>query len=199
MLAVADPGSERGLICATMLGLVGRRGCAELALADLERAAGITAHEFHAHFASLEDCFEAIWTEIDAELRRRMHAAYQAEEEWRAGLRGALAAAVELFVADPPAARLYLVEASAVQPLRRTRSLEALAEMLDRAPRRDDLPFADPRLLAEALAGGVWSTAAGLVRDGGVVALEAALGELTYLCVLPFCGREAAEEELRRS
>jgi AcrR family transcriptional regulator len=197
----ADASSERGRICAALLELVGDRGYSDLAPADLQHRAGVDQSAFQRHFADLEDCFAAVWDEVDRELDDLVFPAFCAPSAWRDRMRAALDAGLRFLASDDAKARLYVSEAVfAGEALHRRRqvAMRRLTTVIDLGRGEAPDPERVPRQLADALAGALWHHANHLIRGGKSAALPATLPELLYLIFLPYLGVDAAREEMRR-
>lgn len=144
--------------------------------------------------------FAAEWEAANAELIRRMTAAFERPGPWRDRIRDALAAALRFLAEDEPRAHLYLTDVLfAEESVRRRRQsgMERLGEMIDLGRvEAGDREF--PSVMADGVAGGVWHCVHHFIRIGLTARLPQELPQLMYFVVLPYLGLEAAREELRR-
>jgi AcrR family transcriptional regulator len=201
MLPIADPATERGRICATVLELIGEGGYGALSPFEVERRTGLTEQQIARHFGSLDECVAAIWEDFDAELGARLEYAFAVEGTWRRSMRGALGALFDLIAAEPEAARLYVVESAFAGDeagQRRQEMIARLATLIDRAPPGNG-GGPRPPMISEAIAGGIWQHVHQQIRAGGGGRLREDLPQLMYFTVLPFLGSAAAEAELRKT
>ena len=200
-LPIVDPGSERGRICAALLALVAARGFARVDVEEVCARAGVETTSFFAHFADLDACFAAVWEETNELLITAMTEAFAAPGPWRQRIRAVLAAGLRFLAAEPQAAALYVGDGLfAARPVRGRHqdAMRCLAQMIDRGREEATAPVRDSARLAEGLAGGVWHWVHHAIT-ADPRQLPAKLPELTYFVILPYLGREAAQEELRRS
>jgi AcrR family transcriptional regulator len=152
-----------------MVELTAEHGYDAVSVAALVRRAHVSKRDFYKHFSGKEECFLATYDIVVNHSLRGIHAAVEDEEDRRERLRlGYLTFAGQ--VADnPEAARLALVEASAVgagaaeRMLRTNRLFEALvAKSLapaDRSPR-------PPRLLVKGIVAGCGRVARARLLSG---------------------------------
>jgi hypothetical protein len=144
--------------------------------------------------------FAAVWEAANAELARRMAAAFERPGPWRDRIRAALDAALRFLSEDEERARLYVAEVLfAEEDVRRRRQsgMERLSAMIDRG-RAEAGDRALPSVVADGVAGGVWHCVHRFIRAGHTAALPEELPQLMYFVVLPYLGLDAALEELRR-
>lgn len=131
-----------------------RRGYAGTSLRDIVGPAGLTKGALYHHFKSKADLFEAVYVQLEEELRTKVEAALgEAGDDPRAQLEAALDAFFEAS-AEPAYLRVVLEEAPAVLRLRtraidRAIGLELVAELMRRLVAAGELP----PLPVEALAG----------------------------------------------
>ena len=193
-----DP--ERARLRAALLELTAEHGYDSLSLGQLLRRAGLSPAAFERHFASLEDCFAAVWGEVDAELSEAIASAYRGPGQWRERLRRAFLAGLRYLAADPARARLYITEAYQLNQEFRLRQYDSVARLgliIDRGRQEEPGVERLPPEIAEVISGAIWCRVVDLVRAGHSAQLPEQLHELMYLAVLPYLGVEAAEAELR--
>lgn len=191
-----DP--ERARICSTMVALVAERGFKGLRLDDVLAAAGLGTDRFGEHFESLEDCFAAIWDEVDAELRTEMKQAFDGPFEWQDRLRESLAAGMRYLAADDARARLYVAEVLYVNDDLRDRqnlAMDRLALAVDMGREDEGAHWAPPGI-AGAIAGAIWHRVRQLVQSGRSRELPGQVSRFMYLAVLPYRGSAAAQTEI---
>jgi AcrR family transcriptional regulator len=183
-----------------LLGLVLDDGYTGVTVAALLKRAAVDRETFGRHFASLDDCFAAIWETADAELCTRMGAAFAGADPWRSRMRAAVAAGLAFLAEDEGLARLYIADvffAGGAARERRQASMERFAAMIDTGRREASSSFPTPAIVADGIAGGVWHCVYRLVASGRSSELPTELPQLMYLVVLPYLGVGVAEEELR--
>jgi AcrR family transcriptional regulator len=200
--APVGSGPERERICAALIEAVAERGYQSTGIEHVIERAGVDRPAFERHFDSLEACFAAAWESVDAELRRRMAAAYGRRGDWQDRLRDALSAGLEYLASDDDRARVYVAEALYVSERMRDRQRDALARFsstvdLGRAAAGNS--GRTPPGIAEAISGAIWHRVQQLVQAGRGAELPSEVSRFMYIAVLPYRGTGAAEAELGRS
>jgi len=193
--------SDRRRICTALQELVGEVGYTALDAEAVCRRAEVEPVVFDRHFPSLDACFAAVWTSIDVQLSVQMRSGFTVPGGWRERMRNALGVGLRFLAEDEGRARLYLAEfhfAGDGVRIPRASALERLAGLIDRGREEPTAPERLPGTLAEAIAGGIWHRVADLVRAGRAAELPDELPNLMYFVVMPFLGREAAQEERTR-
>jgi AcrR family transcriptional regulator len=199
---VDGPGGERERIRAALIDVVAELGYRSADVELVLERAGVDRRVFDRHFESLEDCFAAAWGEIDAELSRRMAAAYRRGEDWPASLRAALLAGLAFLAENESRARLYVTEAAVAGDRMRERQRAALVRLsatIDLARTEGDGEDRAPPGIADAVCGAIWHRVQRLVRTGRVRELPDQVRGFMYVAVLPYRGAEPALEELGRA
>ena len=200
---VGSRSAESHRLADALFALVAERGYAETTPEAVWERAGLDEAAFARHFAALPECFLAVWDVVDVELSRRVADAFEERPgPWRERFRAALDAGLRFLAADEGRARLYVTDAlyaGEEVAERRRRSLQRLAELIDRARVEMADPERVPSLIADGIAGGIWHRVFRLVGAGRYAELPAELPDLMYVAVLPYCDAHVAEEELRPS
>src|SRR3954452_22579014 len=132
---------ERARICAALIELVAARGYQSTTVDHVIELAGVERAAFDRHFGSIEECFVATWEAVDAELTRRMAAAFRRQTEWQDRLRDALLAGLGYLADDDSRARFYVAEVVYVSDEmreRQRRSLGRLSATIDLGRQRDN-------------------------------------------------------------
>lgn len=132
--------NQRERLIAAMVEVCAERGYAEATVERVAKRAGISSATFYKQFADKQDCLLAAHRQLLGRLlevldRAGEEAEAQADREGVEGeARAALAAALGIFAADPPSARLLTVEVLATGPegvKRHDAMVEAFAERLE--------------------------------------------------------------------
>ena len=176
---------------------VAQKGYVDARVSDICQAAGVTRPAFYALFAGKEDAFLSTYRHGTAVLLELMDQAYASAADWRSGAREALRVLLDVLAGVPAFAVMAIVEIDGAGPAAR----DARDRLLDDVGRFfAAAPVPDPRLSAElisAVVGGIYSTIRRSVAAGRTVDLPGLLPLLSYFMMVPFVGREAAEDELR--
>lgn len=191
---------QRERLVVAMLMAAAELGYRETNVQDVIDRAGVSRPTFYEHFSNKEDCFLAAFDTSAARLRSKVDAAAESGgERWRDRLRCSLEALIEFAIAEPQTARTLIVEARAASAdavMRRVQLLEQFASCLD-AEVSELLPTGSySAITAAGVVGGVEAVLYARLCKGDLDDLEQLLPSLMYFAVLPYEGREAANEEL---
>ncbi|HYH53613.1 MAG TPA: TetR/AcrR family transcriptional regulator [Solirubrobacterales bacterium] len=175
------------------------RSYAGVTLPDLLRRAGVDDETFHCYFDDLEDCFCSFYEEMRDEFMLRVGESFAGVSGWREQIRAAAWAIVDYILEDPGRARISFVEvwfAGERAKLIREQAMSGLFALIDqgRLERADSFVSS---VTAEFVGSAVYRRLQAAIESGDLSGLEAEVPELMYAVVLPYLGREAAEEELR--
>jgi AcrR family transcriptional regulator len=189
---------QRARLLAAARAAVEAEGGSRLTVQRIITRARISRKTFYECFTDAEDCFLAVLEQELARVSRVATTAYEAEPDWRAGMRAAVAALTDQADREPGMARMLIVDSAAIGPrvlARRREVLLDLAGVLEGAPGLDRLAEASP-LSAEVLLGAI----VGFLHERLLVDPDAHIGELSgpimAIALMPYLGRRAASEEL---
>jgi AcrR family transcriptional regulator len=192
---------SRDSICRALIALVGERGYEPTSVEEICERAGADRDEFALHFADKRQCIEAVWEEMTSDYICTCRGAYMNEERWRDGLRAAGYAALQWLMADEMRARFFLIEVMSGGEMVRARRDWMMNEFVDMLEAGRHEPAARARgrsrATAEAVTGAIYENAIDSIRKREN--LEQAcdrVRRMMYIATLPYCGAEAAEEEL---
>lgn len=107
---VDRPGDQRGRLIAAMLEAISRHGYAETTVSELAALARVSKSTFYAHFADKEECLLATFDAALEEVSTQVGEAYRSRSGLRERLRAAFEAFVEIVVAEPAAASVFIAE-----------------------------------------------------------------------------------------
>ncbi len=191
---------ERELIREALLDLCFERGYRNLELGDLLQRAELDETAFHRHYADLEDCLCAVFSEYSDDLFARIEAAVAGKYTWSDRTRAAAYAFLHFLREDERVTKLGVIEMRTAGE----RSQQLLAEVSDSLldlvdEGRAERPEADllTRATAEGISARISTQIFSAVEHGCLDLGEEAIPELMYGAVLPYLGAEAAAEELR--
>jgi AcrR family transcriptional regulator len=198
-----DPDQEqaRDRIGEALLDLCFAHGYRSLSLQMLLDRAEIDEAVFGRHFDDLDDCFCTIYEELRDELMEGAAAAVAAERSWRDGLRAALYAIVDFVEEDQKRTHLIIVEARSAGDRAVDLIHEGYERMFDYLDRgREERPGSGTisRATAEAIGGSIFFQMYSSYTNGSIASVREKVPKMMYTAVLPYLGREAAEEELSR-
>jgi AcrR family transcriptional regulator len=124
--------NQRERLVAAMAEVCAERGYAETSVERVAKQAGVSSVTFYKQFAGKEDCLLAAHRQLLGRLLEEIDRAGAAVDP-TASVRPALHAALAIFAADPPSARLLTVEVLAAGPegvKRHDAMVEAFADRL---------------------------------------------------------------------
>jgi AcrR family transcriptional regulator len=194
------PGVRRTLLEA-VLDCVGERGYGDVTLGEVVARAGTTNRAFHKQFATLADCFAEAYELAAEDLAEHLLTEGRRPESWRAGFRAALVAFLDFVKERPDLARVLLVEHRAAGGRVAAKHADVIARLAQALGRgtgetsaSDRLPSFTPQLLL----GVTEFSAVELIIGDRTEHADELLPSISYLAVLLYYGREAAEKELSR-
>jgi AcrR family transcriptional regulator len=171
------------------------KGYAEVTVADIVAAAGVSRDVFYEHFTDKQHAFLEAQQHPTQHILDACAAAYFAAQGWPQRVWNGLQTLIGLIVANPAISHLRLVECYAAGPdaIRRaeeiTRSFTVFVEEgYGYGPRGG----AVPRLCSQAIAGAMFELIQRYIaRDEGE-ALKRALPQLVFIVIAPFTGPQQA-------
>lgn len=193
--------SQRERLLAAVVRATAAKGYGATTVADILDEAGVGRETFYELFEDKRACALAAHTILADDLERHARDAYMEPGEWPERARNALAATLEWFAADPPAARFMLVELGSIGTESRVRFQEEfnrfvslLDEGLEEASYSPDVAGATS-LAVGAIVARVYEE----IVLGRAAELPRLLPEMTYELLVPFQGEEAARAERVRA
>jgi AcrR family transcriptional regulator/DNA-binding MarR family transcriptional regulator len=185
------------------------QGYERFSIARVTVSARVSRRTFYDLFADREDCFLAVFEEMVARARAQALQAYRAQQEgergdWRARVRAALTALLELFDREPGLASVLIVDGLRSD----TRVLEYRARVLadvSGAVHAGGVAAANgngpvekclPLVTGEGVVGGVLAVLHNRLSGGQPGRLLGSRNMLMAMVVLPYLGSDAARREL---
>jgi AcrR family transcriptional regulator/DNA-binding MarR family transcriptional regulator len=181
--------------------VVGELGYEKMSVARVTARAGVSRRTFYDLFVDREECFLAAFTETVERARGLACEAAGVERDWRSRVRGGLAALLALFVEEPLAGRVLVVDALKAGPAVLERRAGVVAELIavvegGRAQVRGGREVAP--LTGEGVVGAVLAVVHARLSGQGGGSLAELLNPLMAMIVRPYLGAAAAERELER-
>ena len=196
--------NQRERLIAGLAEAVAENGYASTTIAHITRHAAVSRRTFYEHFSSKDECFVCAYDTVMAQLRERVDAAYEEQEEWPRAIRAGIAAMLAFLVAEPNLARLSMVEALVAGPVvveRYDAAIRGLVPYLE-AGREGRSPEVLARLsptTEEALVGGMVSLISRRIIAGQTAELEQLLPDLVEFALTPYLGTAVAAEVAQNS
>lgn len=191
--------SQRERLLAAVVRSTAAKGYAATTVAAILEEAGVGRETFYELFDDKRSCALAAHRILADDLAEKVRAAYTQPGDWPERTRGALAATLEWFAADPAAAKFMLVELAAMGPESRVRfqaEFSRFVSLLD-----EGLVDCCPDV-AQASTLAVGATLARVYEEivhRRTAELPALLPDLTYELLVPFLGEDAARAERARA
>ena len=196
--------NQRERLIAGLAEAVAENGYASTTIAHITRHAAVSRRTFYEHFSSKDECFVSAYDSVMEQLRERVDAAYEEQDEWPQAVRAGLAAMLGFLATEPNLARLAMVEALVAGPVvveRYDAAIRALVPYLE-AGREGRPPEVLERLsptTEEALVGGIVSLISRRIVAGRTAELEQLLPDLVEFALTPYLGGPEAAEVAQSS
>ncbi|HEV3319542.1 MAG TPA: replication-relaxation family protein [Solirubrobacteraceae bacterium] len=192
---------RRERIVAAMVGVVYERGYAGASVSSVSARAKVSRHTFYELFDGLDDCFLAVLERGYRQVRGLISQAFEREDSWPDGVRGALAALLAFFDSEPVLAHVLLVEAAAAGSWARSRRERHLAALTSLIEDRWGAPAdGHPHPLVPA---GVMASLLGVLHTHLVTGREqplvTLLGSLMGLVTAPYLDQRDVTREIDRA
>lgn len=189
--------NQRERLIAGLAEAVAEKGYGGTTIADITRHAAVSRRTFYEHFEGKDECFVAAFDTVTEQLRERVEAAYEAEDEWTEGIRAGIGAMLTFLASEPNLARLAMVEALVAGPVvveRYDASVQTFVPYLEAG--RDGRPKKVLDRLSdsteEALVGGMVSLISRRIVAGQAEELESLLPDLVEFTLAPYVGNDEA-------
>jgi AcrR family transcriptional regulator len=189
--------NQRERLIAGLAEAVAENGYASTTIAHITRHAAVSRRTFYEHFNSKDECFVAAYEAVMEQLRERIDAAYEEQDEWPRALRAGLAAMLSFLAAEPNLARLSMVEALVAGPVvveRYDAAIRSLVPYLEagREGRSAKVLAQLSPTTEEALVGGMVSLISRRIVAGRTAELEQLLPDLVEFTLTPYLGTAEA-------
>lgn len=196
--------NQRERLIAGLAEAVAENGYASTTIAHITRHAAVSRRTFYEHFASKDECFVAAYDTVMTELRERVAAAFDEQEEWPLAARAGIEAMLQFLASEPNLARLAMVEALVAGPVVVERYDAAIQSLVPyfRAGRQGRSRAVLSRLspsTEEALVGGMVSLISRRIIAGKTAELESLLPDLVEFTLTPYLGSAEAAKVAGRS
>jgi AcrR family transcriptional regulator len=195
------PDSERQQIHHALVEVCREDGLPRATIERVIERASVDRPAFDRYFSDLDDCFAQYVDEAQASFSERARAAMASTEDWRSRLRVVIYELARFCRDDEARAHMLLVETLAAGPLGcliRDQALETMVDLIDYGRLLMDDPSGLTRVTAEAMAGALFNQMHLALEQERLDATDELVPQLMYCMVLPYCGTEAAVDELSR-
>jgi AcrR family transcriptional regulator len=191
--------NQRERLIAGIAEAIAENGYSGTTIAHITRAAAVSRRTFYEHFSSKDECFVAAYDTVMKELRERVSAAFEEQDEWAHAIRAGIEAMLQFLAAEPNLARLCMVEALVAGPAVVERYDAAIQSFVPyfQEGRKGRPPEVLSRLsptTEEALVGGMVSLISRRIIAGKAEELEELLPDLVEFTLTPYLGSAEAAE-----
>ncbi len=194
--------NQRERLIAGLAEAIAENGYAGTTIAHITRHAAVSRRTFYEHFSSKDECFVVAYDTVMEDLRERVSAAFDAEQDWPHAVKAGIAAMLEFLAAEPHLARLCMVEALVAGPVVVERYDAAIQSFVPyfKQGREGRAPEVLSRLsptTEEALVGGMVSLISRRIIAGKTEELEELLPDLVEFTLTPYVGSAEAAKLAR--
>jgi AcrR family transcriptional regulator len=189
--------NQRERLIAGLAEAIAENGYSGTTIAHITRAAAVSRRTFYEHFPGKDECFVAAYDTVMEELRGRVSAAFEEEDEWPRAIKSGIRAMLAFLASEPARARLCMVEALVAGPVvveRYDAAIRSFVPYFEQG-REGRSPQVIQRLsptTEEALVGGMVSLISRRIIAGKAEQLEDLLPDLVEFTLTPYLGSEAA-------
>lgn len=181
--------SQRERILRATAQVVAAGSYGALTVPAISAAAGISNQTFYHHFASKEKAFLAAFDALALQAFEVTGAAFAASDDWLEAGPMAILALLDFMSVSPLFCRINFFELHAAGPLARDRAeamLSLFAAFLQPEPLPPRVGRRPPKVVIDAIAGGIWSVVQHEITAGRGEALPDILPELLDIVLIPF-------------
>lgn len=192
---------QRERMLEAMIRAVAEKGYDAVVVADVIDRARVSRRTYYEMFEDKDDCFLAAYDTIVEVLVRTVETAYRnTDGTWAQRVHAGLAALAKLLAEEADLARVGILEIQTGGPRARQRYRDALGRFmpfLDEGRAHSKFAAQLPANNSRIAVGGVAALLVEAVKSGRTAELEQMIPDLVFAALMPFLGREAAEEEMR--
>jgi AcrR family transcriptional regulator len=170
-------------------------GVSRLTVAKVITRARVSRKTFYEFFPDIEACVLAAFEEVVTEGRRLAETAFHSRRDWRRAMRLALHGLLAAMDQQRGLAHLCVVDALAGGPRVLQRRSEILAEVAAAIELGGEDSRRAPSLMSMGIAGGLVEVLQTRLLTNDSEPLSALHGPLMAMIVMPYYGRQAAEQE----
>jgi AcrR family transcriptional regulator len=188
--------SQRERILDAVTNLAVRGGYAALTVEGIAAEASVSLQAFYEHFSDKEDAFMVAYEIGQDKALALVERAYDAQPDWRYGVRAGLASLFNFLAGEPAFAHMAMIDVLAATERSSARAFKGAApfgQML--RPDPEHTPSGrSPEVTVQAIAGGLFELMLHHALQRRVHELPVMVPRATYFALAPFIGAEAAGE-----
>jgi AcrR family transcriptional regulator len=189
--------SQRDRILDAVTNLTARGGYAALTVEGIAAEASVSLQAFYEHFRDKEDAFLVAFEIGQDKALALVERAYDAQHDWRYGVRAGLSALFGFFAGEPAFAHMAMIDVLAATERTTARAFKGAtpyAQMLHPGPGHTPGGVRVPEVTVQAIGGGLFELMLHHVLQRRVPELPVMVPRATYFALAPFVGAEAAGE-----
>ena len=188
--------SQRERILDAVTNLTARSGYAALTVEGIAAEASVSLQAFYEHFSDKEDAFLVAYEIGQDKALALVERSYDAQPDWRQGVRGGLTALFNFLAGEPAFAHMAMIDVLAATERTSTRAFKGAApyaHMLQPDPKHapNGRP---PEVMVHAIAGGLFELMLHHALQRRMHELPVMVPRATYFALTPFIGAQAAGE-----
>jgi len=187
--------SQRERILDAVANLTSERGYAGVTCESIAEAAAVSLQAFYTHFTGKEDAFLVAYEIGHHKNLAAVAHARAAQPDWEHGVRAGIGALLDFLASEPAFAHIALVDALTATHRTAERSAKGAIEyarMLAPEMQDSEQRSRPPRVIIEAISGGLFELCFSQVLRGRARVLPELLPAATYFALAPFVGAERA-------
>jgi AcrR family transcriptional regulator len=189
--------SQRDRILDAVTNLTARSGYAALTVEGIAADASVSLQAFYEHFADKEDAFLVAYEIGQDKALALVERAYDAQPDWRHGVRAGLSALFGFLAGEPAFAHMAMIDVLAATERTTARALKGAApyaQMLHPGPEHASGGRRVPEVTVQAIGGGLFELMLHHALQRRVHELPVMVPRATYFALAPLIGAEAAGE-----
>jgi AcrR family transcriptional regulator len=189
--------SQRERILDAVTTLTASRGYAALTVEGIAAEASVSLQAFYEHFGDKEEAFLVAYEIGHDKALAVVERAYDAEPDWRYGVRAGINALFNFLAGEPAFAHMAMVDVLAASDRTFSHALKGavpFAQMLEPGLAHSGNGTRQPEVMVHAIAGGLFELMLHYALQGRIHELPVIASRATYFALAPFIGAEAAGE-----
>jgi AcrR family transcriptional regulator len=189
--------SQRDRILDAVTNLTARNGYAALTVEGIAAEASVSLQAFYEHFSDKEDAFLVAFEIGQDKALALVERAYDAQPDWRYGVRAGIAALFGFLAGEPAFAHMAMIDVLAATERTTARAFKGAApyaQMLHPGPGHTPGGLRIPEVTVQAIGGGLFELMLNHALQHRMHELPVMVPRATYFALAPFIGAEAAGE-----